>query len=283
MRHPRRLIGSFLAATVLVDLAMLAVGPDLRGPSLSGAMAVGLCFSQISTAAIWLALGQTAIPLRIVLALLILIAWTANLLGMVVWHEDWREIMLLTGMLAGAVVAPLIALRPLGLRVSRRSFSNGAATALNGRQPLQFSIRYMLGLMTALAVVLGTLKWTVSFELLPLHRLVEPELAILAAGRGLVAWAALWAALGNRWTAVRMIVFVAAIVASYGGLLLSSRSYYYDYDFWFFAWLFSLEALLLFSSLWVFRVAGYRVGIWKTQDEEAAASNGAAEGRATGQ
>ena len=272
-----------MAATVLVDLAMLAVVPDMSGPDLelSFALAWGLCFSQISMAAIWLALGRTPGPRRITLALLILIAWNANLLGMMRRYDYWCDFMLITVVLAGAVVAPLMALRPLGLRVSRVSFGNGAATAWNNRQPLQFSIRYMLGLMTALAVVLGTLKWIVSFELQPLQGLVEPELAILAAGRGLVAWAALWAALGNRWTAVRMIVFVAATVASYGGLLLSDRRYYYD-DFWIFVLLFSLEALLLFSSLWVFRMAGYRVGIWRTQNEEAAASNGAAEAPATG-
>jgi len=280
MRHPRRLIGWFLAVTVLVDLVMLAVGADMNAPGLLGDLARGLCISQISMAAIWLALGQTPGPLRIILALLILIAWNVNLLGMAGWHDDWCEIMLFTGMLAGAVVAPLMALRPLGLRVSRLSFSNGAATSLNGRQPLQFSIRYMLGLMTALAVVLGTLKWIVSFEL-PLEGLAEPKMLIIAAGRGLVAWAALWAALGNRWTAVRMMVFVAAVVAGYGGLLLTNlRDYYYDH-FWIFVLLFSLEAPLLFGSLWVFRVAGYRVGIWRTQNEETAASNGVAEGRAT--
>jgi hypothetical protein len=272
------LIGSFLAATVLVDLVMLAIGVDMGGPGPSGALAWGLCQSQISMAAVWLALGQTSPVLRTTLSLLILIAWNA-LLGILGRH-DWCETMLFTGVMAGAVVAPLLALRPLGLRVSRLSFSNGAATSWNDRQPLQFSIRYMLGLMTALAVVLGTLKWIVSFELQPLHLLVVPEVAIIAAGRGLVAWAALWAALGNRWTAVRIIVFVAAVVASYGGLMLTDRRYYYA-DFWIFVLLFSLEALLLFGSLWVFRVAGYRVGIWKTQNEEAAESNGVAEGRAT--
>ena len=280
MRHPRRLIGTFLAATVLVDFgALTACGHEFRGVGVASAVFWALAWSQVSIAAIWAVLGGSHYARRIPGALLILAGWSVP----INWGRlggDFRGAVVEVSMMFATVGVPLLVVRPIGVQIVRHAEISTGAVGLSVSQPPQFTIRYLLGLMTALAVVMGIGKWLYLNDLW-LRRLDDTCFLWFCAGQGPVAWAATWAALGNRWSVVRMATLVLASAAAFGALMLSGEPVYYvailtwngdpTYygNFWTFFLLFSLEALLLLGSLWVFRVAGYRVGIWKTQNEDA--------------
>jgi hypothetical protein len=256
MRRPRLLTGVFLLATVLVDVAELALQPGVGNFNVLSAVLWALYLSQVSMTAIWLGLGQTVSLLRTIGSLFLLTA-LAVLLSASMRHFDLTEAIVLTGMLAGAVAIPLLVARPLGLHIVRVDRVRGAKSVSLQPERLQFSILYLLGLMTALAVILSALKCLAAYEQASLNRVADPEGVIIIVGRGLVACAALWAAFGNRWIVVRAATFLAAILAAYGGLLATGRPYYSS-DKWVML-IFALEPTLLFGSLWVFRLAGYRV------------------------
>jgi len=256
-----------LAATVLVDLAMLAVGPDIGGPpGLSFDLSFGLYFSQISMAAIWLALGQTAALWRMPAAFLLLLGLIAVLCSTLKLNDGDRDVTIL---IACATSIPLLVLRSVGLGVVRVRRDGPDGVLPPEPQRFQFSIRYLFGLMTCLAVVLGTLQWLDFHNLIDCHRF-DLWMYMLAGGHALAVALALWTALGSQWMVARMIVLLTAVAAACVGVFVRAMRHEH------LLMLFSLEALLLFGSLWVFRVAGYRVGIWRTQNEEAAAGNGAA-------
>jgi hypothetical protein len=261
MRRPRLLIGLLLLATVLVDVAVLALRPDPpRRPAILEAVSYALYFSQVSMTAIWLGLGQTASLLRTIGSLLLL----SGLAAFFSWLDrtDVADAIVATGMFAGAVAIPLLVARPPGLHITRVDPAGGAGSALLQPERLQFSILYLLGLMTGLAVILGTLKCLAAYDEQLLNYAVQPGLICMSAGFGLVACAAIWGALGNRWMAVRMVAFVAAVLAAYGGHLALNPDHLLE---WWVMLLFALEAALLFGSLWVFRVAGYRVVFRRTR------------------
>jgi hypothetical protein len=257
MRRPRLLIVLFLLATVLVDLVARSLPVRVSGEDNGQIMLLALFFSQVGLVAIWLGLGQTSFPWRIAVGFLILIAWSrppTTLPGFVGGS---------TGELAATVAIPLLACKLLGLRLTNVYSAPVAVPAPLGRQRWQFSISSMLGLMTVVAVIMGMqpkidlkslLQWRPAFHI---DSSIVPHIAPLAAGRAIVAWTALWAALGTRSATLRLVVFIVAVAAAYGGLVATDVGY--QYDFWPYKSLFFLEAVLLLGSLWVLRLAGYRV------------------------
>jgi hypothetical protein len=284
MRHPRRLIGLFLLATVLADLAALvAVQIDTASPrkelwqcvlfpdwsqvgggSVFLALLFALYFSQVSLTAIWLALGRTAAPRRTAVACFLLFGWVAAFAAPIELDDLPSALsvtLLVTAVAAVSVAFPLLAAKPLGLRLGT------PAMASLPRQPLQFSIAYLLGLTTATAVALSAISSVAKYRWLPFHdEGTNYELIALGVGRGLVAPLALWAALGNRRLVVRLAALLLAAVAAYEGLFLYDGLYgstphrYFNPAFMGFSGLlFALEAVLLLGSLLVFRWAGYRV------------------------
>ena len=120
--------------------------------------------------------------------------------------------------------------------------------------------------MMALAVILGTLQWTGSFALIPsfYETDIHDKIVLLALGHALVAWAALWAALGVPATAHRMVVFALAALVAYG--FTPTTLFHFDPSSGSLSSSFPPsgipilpEAALLLGSLWIFRLAGYRV------------------------
>ncbi len=293
MRRPNLLIGSFLLTIILVDLTVVAFRPEMHGPGWCGALLWGLYLSQVSLTAIWLGLGRPAAPLRTVATFFVLIEWNAAIFFVTNETEDLYRGFLLTGMVTALVAIPIMATRLLGLRLA--CLHNGELRELSPQGPerFQFSILYMFGLMTTLAVVLGMLQFMFICDYVQFRDLVDWWLVVRGIGfHGLIAWAALWLLLDRRpmRTAGRMlcsrltwlIVLLVAIICVTVGLWRHNRqslasgtyiwnSYYYSppppYSHCYgdhaetstVTQRMATEGALLLGSLWVFRLAGYRV------------------------
>ena len=118
MRHPRLMIGLFLLATVLVDLAVADGNLFTPGPNLEVAVFC-LFFSQVTMIAIWLGLGHTAAPSRAVIAFFLLIECNVVLYWATRDSELFGIETLFCGMITGAVAVPLLVARLFGLRLAR--------------------------------------------------------------------------------------------------------------------------------------------------------------------
>jgi hypothetical protein len=308
MRRPRLLIGLFLLATVLVDLAALAIRPDMGVPVSErhyvglgdevivpatasryvGTLVWGLYLSQISAAAIWLALGLGAAPLRFIVVFFIILAWNGAILHLTEQSGDFGFGMEFMGMMAVAVTAPLLTGRLFGLRLALWHNGNLSEISPLGAERWQFSLLYLFGLMTVLAAFLGMLKFIFEsdtiWKMLREHLkfvVTEPQCQWSIGLHAIVAWCALWIALGSqRW--LRLGLAIALIAAILGICFGWSRyAHWHDDSFrwlyfgeslwWHSGWrrydcgpltvtaFFLLEAALLVGSLWIFRLAGYRV------------------------
>jgi len=113
----------------------------------------------------------------------------------------------------------------------------------------------MLSWTTTFAVVLGALRCTVDYRLLPSYLSDWRDLTVLSLGNALLALAALWAVLGTGKTALRATILAlvtAAVIAS--GQALAHVDALQP-----FVTLCLLQVLCLTASLCVFRVAGYRL------------------------
>jgi hypothetical protein len=148
--------------------------------------------------------------------------------------------------LALATSLPLLALRFLGLEIAHREPDD----SLLQRPKLQFSLRSLLEWTAALALMLGTLQMTPGWF---------PDVALAPLGLcpicGLLALAALWITLGTRWRAIRMLGLALAGASLVAGLVVLR-----DLDFLSPVWLLWIVSVI--GSLWVFRIAGYRL-VWR--------------------
>ena len=106
--------------------------------------------------------------------------------------------------------------------------------------PAQFTIRDMLGWTTALAIILGAMRYMPN---LPLYRQV-PEPVTVFATSTLVAGAVLYCSLGSRWLLARISVIPSAISVEAYLMPLTIRD-----PAWFFAFLLGVMAAWLLSSL----------------------------------
>ena len=182
MRRPQLLIGLFLLATLLVDLAVVRLGPNLRASEISGIVLLALYFSQIALAAIWLGLGQTSFPLRLVVVFFLLIAWNAVIFLRTGEGEDFYRLIVLTAMISMIVAIPLMAARLFGLRLANVRSDSVKEAAAAETPRYQYSILSMFGLMTGVALLLGVLQYTFVSDLAPCHLIVTHCEAQVQAG-----------------------------------------------------------------------------------------------------
>ena len=227
----------------------------------------GLCLlcalhnSQISLLAIWLGLGRTAGLWRLAGTLLAVAAWSYLMTGPIGLLRDWAVYPLVQ---AFAVGTPLLAARVCGLQLA-----DGEAPLL-GPGRFQFSILYLLGCTTALAVILSTLHYIARVWVPVLSIIRRPNEVVLPVGSAIMAIVGLWATLGTRWTAAGGSPWPTACVLVFGmqgmllGVLLRIAPFRRCSPFCAF-WRCSpvWSALSLVASLLVFRVAGYRLS-WRS-------------------
>ncbi len=257
----RRLL---IAAAVIPNLTVLAVffSPVfryifsflVRSPFI-GLAAVALIFSQGALVAFWVVFGSGRPLWR---SLAVVLGVVAN-----TWVQQHRQSDFIQYLaqhraipLLCAVWGFLVVARVLGLGLVR------TPDARRTLQPLQFSIADMLLWTTALAVVLGLLRWLA----LDWHRVLgdmdrRGEWAFFVA-LALVAMAATFLALGRGRPLLRVLLLPLSLVACVGvmeavcfiaGQPFSSPRLSSD------ACGVSLMAGWLVGSLWMLRLAGYRL------------------------
>ena len=114
--------------------------------------------------AIWLGLGHTAAPSRAVIAFFLLIEWNVVLYWAIGDSELFGVETLFCGMITGAVAVPLLVARLFGLRLARTGGDDATQNMPAEPHPMQFSIRYLFGLMTALALILGMVQFIFTYD-----------------------------------------------------------------------------------------------------------------------
>ena len=197
--------------------------------------------SQGALLAVWIALGRRGTPWRVALAAIGTVAY------LVCFHhadDEWLAMMI--GEMA-FMVALLLCARLTGLELTRSEQQPSV------RPRFQFFIRDMLAWTTALAVVLSAGQVVVLYEWYPayFHYAVGESLVVVGI-LSFVALVSLWAALGQRWFVVRVILPPAAVGA--GAAIPASL---FPHSIWFSAMMLGLMAVWITGSLLVVRWAGY--------------------------
>ena len=124
--------------------------------------------------------------------------------------------------------------------------------------------------LLTIAIVLGILKSIAPFQTL-LSTLVAArrEMLIVLVGHAAITLTTVWVVWSKRRPVVRIVGLIVTNLAALSALVLAlgSRALADD-DFRFTAMVYFLDSLLLVGSLWVFRVAGYRLRVGRREEVE---------------
>jgi len=201
-------IGLLLLATVLIDGIVIGIVGHLATASISGAAFFALMFSQTSLAGIWMGLGRTPGPLRMLVSVGCVIGWSAvasRADGLTLSHE-W---MILLTILFAMITASLLVAKSRGLHCE--DASDPASRVVGLRGPWQFSMSDLLAWTTVLATIMGFLKWLGLLDSLPTgFRMSMADVLFIGPGRALVAMTALWTTLGAGSPIRRLPILVLA-------------------------------------------------------------------------
>jgi hypothetical protein len=214
------------------------------------ALLVAEAVGQGSLLPIWAALGGKRTPWRFAGAVAAIAALTLLLQKFLPGPDAQVWGYFLLAQMIGTSV-PLLLLRFFGLRVSRVPAEEVPRQAFR----LQFSLRSMLEWTAAVAVLCGMLQvmpegFRRAFVSI---RWYEPACAFAVFGGLAALW--LWVALGARWLGARLILLgftlpmAGIVLASLGGPAGASTVFLLPVAL----------AVWLLGSLWVVRLAGYRL------------------------
>ncbi|NUQ65875.1 MAG: hypothetical protein HUU20_25720 [Pirellulales bacterium] len=208
-----------------------------------------LAFSQTGAAAVWLALGRTSLPWRLLAIVAVSVAWsflmTTGRGGITAWN-----VALLAQSLG--ILAALSFLRAGEWRFELAA--GGATPDVRAQAPLQFSIGYLLSWTTSVAVMLGILQYTFGNDALPVDTRVWRDIGWLTVGQTALTAAALWAVFGFHRAGVRLVLLAAGTAVCLISLGLVSPG-----PGWANVALCLLQLAWLLGALAVVRVAGYRL------------------------
>ncbi len=269
MIHARVLIGLLFVATVLVDSAVwraLLWATQHGKPDVSVLMmtASSLPFSQVGLVALWTGLGRTAAPWRVLGVVLTAACW--SWLVAVLFASDpppftrrflefatpWTFFLLLE---AAAIAAPLSVARLIGFSLASAADLECGRRDLERPRRFQFSLRSLFAWMTATAIALGATGYTFHLRHFGIVEGSLLQMLMMAVGNAAMAMAGLWVMLHPEWRWRRVILFGAVVLVA---VALATPNLG-----WRFAAMLSCpQAIWLLGSLWVVRVAGYRV-VWQ--------------------
>ena len=258
-------------AIVAVDLVAVSVvclqpGPLILWPHPTLGLFLALVCAQVSLVATWVGLARRPAPWPAAAAVVVAISAGA-LLAFALSSEvpsDWFGSLgwpLVLSLQTIAVVGPLWIARLAGTRlVTQEDLRQAGHT--DPDRPVQFSIAYLLGWMTALAIVLGLVRWVLVDGVLGLGDATWPdphawlEVAVVSVGNAVVAWPIPWAVLGTRRPVFRALapLLATGLVIAVFCLLSESAAHR-----WTFTWLYAAQSAVLVAALGVFRIAGYRL------------------------
>jgi hypothetical protein len=264
MRHARLLITLLVVATLLADVAALSIaasadqGSPPQWPHAAVLVLFALSMGQVSLAAVWAGFAGRAFQWRMMGLMLIAVLWSRYVAWIVAPSRLDDYACLYGSLLLAQVIAVLVTLTIARLSGVRLVHPDGGNVADDGDwspSRFQFSLREMLSWTTVFAVVLGALRYTVDHHLFPSYLGDWRQFAVLSLANAIPALTAVWAALGVGRSALRAVVLALATAAAIGASstlaeVVSFRGY---------AALCLLQVGCVLASLWVFRVAGYRV------------------------
>lgn len=288
MKNARLLAILLVAATVLVDLVAISAvagsqefAPEWPHPAVI--VLVALAMSQVSLAAIWMGWGRAWLSWRTLILVLTIVVWS-RLLGWgmssgsadtlwsavaAVWFSsrgipsepdgfDWiasRYASQLSAQCLGVLV-PSCLVRIAGAKLIRESDVRQPDEPIRNRRRSQFSLGYLLSWMTVLAVSLGALQHAFDYRILwDLDSLFWSNSAQFLLAHAALALAALWTALGARRPWLRGVALALTTVGAIAAVhMLATTDGLRAY-----AALCLLQVALLLASLWIVRVAGYRI------------------------
>lgn len=229
---------------------------------------VVLALGQLSLLALWAGLGKTPLPWRL-LGLVVAAAFWA-----VLWAQ-WEDLLhhaqvttisrlttkyMVAFLFAAALVsAPVIVLRLAGGQIVRTDEVRSPTPPGAGLSRWQFSLGRVLSWITATALLLGFLRWTLRYdlvrkELAPLRGTRElPVLCFWVVVCAILLLIGLWAVLARRRTVLRGAIGFSLIT------LAACRDYrtWTGGPYWFAPFLWA--TLFAAASFLVLRVAGYRL------------------------
>jgi hypothetical protein len=246
MLQRRVIVGLFVLASALVDLTCARLDGQGNGRESLWLLLLALMITQSATAGVWLALGNTPGPLRLIGTMLIVGFWAAatwNVRG-----PDWHMVLLWASMFPTILTAlPLFGLRPFGLHIVDRFCPDEHVARF------QFSLGRLMGWTTVIAVAMSALTSASFFRRQDLFEGISWNDAVaVVVVPAVLTWTSVWALLGFGLAVARICVFLAVIVASSVALvsphMLGAPLV-----------LGLPVALLVPAYLAVFRIAGYRV------------------------
>ena len=274
MQNNRLLIALLLVALVSVNLVTFSIVGSLDGSQpleLNPAVIVlfSLAMSQVGLLAAWASFGNSSLPWRMICLIIAVASWSgliaiglnsgpsleneAGFGGSPVRKIAAGWTVLLLGQTI-AVLLPLSIARLQGLRL--RQEGSDASYGENGNRRsrrFQYSLAYMLSWTTALAVILGLVKYNVDYRVLPSYPTAWWDLALLSIGHGCLVLAAIQAVLRTRQAALWSVLLVLTTVAAIAGDRLTGIVPRLA------LWMCVLEVAWLLAILGVLRVAGYRL------------------------
>jgi hypothetical protein len=200
--------------------------------------------SQATLVALWAMMGGGKFVWRVlptVLGVILCLWWFGKA------DREWREVTFGQFCVWGPL---LLVARFTGLELVRSSVQRSAL------RPFQFYIRDMLMLTTAFAVILSALRCLPTDWFQP--RLM-PGFMVVFGSLAFVAASSLLCSLGRRWPLVRILGVPLAIIV---GAYLMVAAHIGNSSVWYFAMLLGLMAAWLVASLFLVRLAGYRLA-WR--------------------
>lgn len=215
MRWPRPIIGLLIVANILADLCFWLInpfGPQSRGPEWVGVIFLALVLSQASLLAVWVAIGRSSLPIRVLIAATGIAVLYMGLLPQRS-PSDGDPIILLFVEQMAVIAIPLAILLAADFRL--RLTDDLAATKVNSRKsPLQFSIFNILQWTAAAAIAVA-----VSTHLIIPSR-AGLVVTLFAAAVGIPVPLLVWSALSTTTPSWKLVA--AAAVAGSAGLALAT-------------------------------------------------------------
>ncbi len=215
MKSSTLIVWLLVAAYVALDLAMIGELQIRRNewPEAGGIIGLGLAFGQVTLISLWAILGRNTLPFRAIG--LLLSVWGVSCLGSysavggLGGVGPWFGLLLVY---CGASLTLFIAPRLTGYKLSNQVLETPPASN-NGLPANQFTIWWLLSLMTAVGTALGVIR----FATFPLVELLE--LAVLLTILAATGCTVVWLSLSLSRAAVAIITTI--VISPIGGILLT--------------------------------------------------------------
>ena len=248
---------------MLVDLVMLSAVGSFGGSILRGnhpllAVLFSLAFSQVSMAAVWAGLGNTSLPWRLAGLVGIVTVWSVALTreaadAVDLYVSDYWSLLLLGDALF--ILLILLVVRTRGGRLENCLKTNAKPEKFRW----QFSLGHLFAWLTATAVALGLLQYTIDYDSLMAGQNWHGVL-VMGLCNAVVSLLTLWLALGGKRLLSRVVVLCLALGGVFSLPFLYDSAAAYILIFWAVLWI--LQIVWLAAWLFVLRTAGIRF-VWR--------------------